>query len=760
MGMLATEIKQAPPEAGFGAVRTAEGCLPLRQMAVEAHIVGLFHRLEVRQTFVNAYPVPLEATYIFPLPARSGVRKFRLEIGERVVDGVLQERGQARQAYDRAVSEGRRAAIVEEERTDVFTVRAGNIPAGESVTVALELSGPLAYLDDEATFRFPLVVAPRYIPGQALPGPSVGSGTAADTDAVPDASRITPPTLLPGMPNPVHLSLVVHIDPAGLHFGTPHSSLHEVLLSPGRAELRPGVERLDRDFVLHLPVLGEGLRSSFVTEPDGKGEHTFLLTVVPPSLHAAGAQPRDVVVVLDRSGSMEGWRMVAARRAAARILESLTEHDRFAIVAFNSNLRMPFPELRTADPWTVQQAVDFLGSIQANGGTRLGPALSQACNLVTGAGDLSLKRDRTVVLVTDGQVGNEEQLLGCFGHRPLRLHAVGIDQAVNEGLLRRLAENNGGLYFGVESQERLEAAMRSLHHRLCQPALTGVKLAGLTPLDSTPAHCDAFPGTPAFLLGKLGKVPDGSVRVTGTWPDGSAYDVAVPVHHRQESVFTTAWARARILDLQDLYAAGTDLAASITAFSLQWGVLSRFTSFVACDEVQAVSRSVPGVKATVPVEGLDKARLVQDFQSLLTVREPVVRYSPSPFGVSNPVGFGGSFGQPPALCGPAGTNQGLLATLELLIETERKLYAGFHNYLLDRSRACSELAQLLRQLFVTSDVPGRERWQRIERHLRRWSFAQWAPAVVEKFPPEELRTDNDAVDAFMEEVFEVCRRHP
>lgn len=285
-------------EAGFGCLQTHRGGLPLRRLAVDGRITGLLYRLTVAQEFINTSLEPLEATYIFPLPARAGITRFQLRVAERLIEGVLKERSVARADYDQAIRAGRRAAIAEEERPEVFTVRAGNIQPGETVQVELELSGPLAFADQQATFRFPLVVAPRYIPGLALDGPSVGQGTAWDTDAVPDASRITPPILLPGQPNPIHLSLRLELDPAGLPWSDLRASLHELRLSQTAAalqvvELRPGVERLDRDFILRFRVGGDDIASSlnFYRHPDG--EWIGLLTVVPPADSAALAMPPD-----------------------------------------------------------------------------------------------------------------------------------------------------------------------------------------------------------------------------------------------------------------------------------------------------------------------------------------------------------------------------------------------------------------------------------------------------------------------------------
>src|SRR5688572_8290871 len=162
------EVQRAYPrdnEAGLGSLDTPRGRLPLRAMDVRGRIDGLLCQMTVSQTYVNAFNEPLEATYIFPLPDRAAVTGFRMEVAGRVVEGVLEERAKARAAYDQALAEGRRASIAEEERPGVFTMRVGNLLPGERATVRLTMAGPLPYGDGEATFRFPLVVAPRYIPG-------------------------------------------------------------------------------------------------------------------------------------------------------------------------------------------------------------------------------------------------------------------------------------------------------------------------------------------------------------------------------------------------------------------------------------------------------------------------------------------------------------------------------------------------------------------------------------------------------------------
>ena len=176
----------AEPEAGLGALATSQGNLPLEAVDVRAAIAGTSASVELTQGFRNPFDVPLEATYIFPLPDRAAVTAMRMECAGHVVEGVLKERSRAREDYDEAIGAGRRAAIAEEDRPDVFTMRVGNIAPGERVTVRLTLAQPMPYADGEVTFRFPLVVAPRYIPGTPLGGAPAGSGAA-------------PPSGVPGM---------------------------------------------------------------------------------------------------------------------------------------------------------------------------------------------------------------------------------------------------------------------------------------------------------------------------------------------------------------------------------------------------------------------------------------------------------------------------------------------------------------------------------------------------------------------------------
>lgn len=646
------------PDASFGSLSTERGHLPLEAMDVAARVQGLDLRIRLHQTFINTLEQPIEATYIFPLPDRAAVTGFRLRVAERVVEGVIDERARARASYDTAVRQGHRAAIAEEERPDVFTVRVGNVMPGQRAVVELDLVGALALDRNEATFRFPLVVAPRYIPGVPLEGAPVGDGWASDTDAVPDASRITPPVLLPGHPHPVRLRLRLQLDPEGLPVSRLRSSLHAVAASgaalepdagtaaapatesaeetaaaaaaaPDRCviELEPGA-RLDRDFVVRWSLGDNAVRTALAVAPDAApADHpgaSFALTVLPPLAESAAEQPRDVVVVLDRSGSMGGWKMVAARRAAARLVDSLSASDRFAVLAFDSRVDVPatLPDdaLAPATDRNRFRAVEFLAGIEARGGTEMAAPLLRATDLLGGG---YRDRQRVLVLVTDGQVGNEDQILRLLSPRlaGARVFPVGIDRAVNAGFLGRLAEMGGTEAELVESEERLDEVMERIQRRIGTPVVTELSVSGdgleIEPGSVSPHRLpDLLAGTPVVIRGRLrGPVkPGGALVVHGADRSGDRWQERVIPRRSTGATEAPLWARALIRQLEDRYAAGDrtidrgTLASRIIDVSRRYSVLSRFTAFLAVDRSEVVN---PGgelhrvVQAVEPASGWD-----------------------------------------------------------------------------------------------------------------------------------------------------------
>ncbi len=612
------------PDGGFGALETAAGVLPLQAMDIGARITGLSCTQTVSQTFVNAFDNPLEATYIFPLPSRAAVTRFRLKVADRVIEGELKERQQARREYEQAIQDGHRAALAEEDRPSVFSMQVGNTMPGEAAHVELELSGPLTYFDGEAEFRFPFVVAPRYIPGIALDGASVGDGVAVDTNVVPDASRISPPVLLPGFPNPVQLSLEVKLDGGGLPVSDIRSSLHAISKQEDDSgtwtiALYPG-ERLNRDFILRFNVAADTIRTNLAVVPDEDGsEGTFQLTLVPPAGAAEITPKRDVVFILDRSGSMGGWKMVCARRALGRMVDTLTDRDRFAVLAFDTVVELPpGRDARRLQPATNRdrfRTVEWLGQVDARGGTEMAEPLNAAVKMLEPDGT---DTDKIIVLVTDGQVGNEDHILKQLGKKveQIRIFTLGIDRAVNEGFLQRLATAGGGHCELIESEDRLDEVMDRTHRRIATPVLTDlvIKIRGATlqPDSITPLRSpDLFAGTPAVIAGRYRSREDDITIDVAAKHNSETWTATVTGQESANTAISHIWARNRIRDMEDLMVsgcAGEDLEDAITGTSLRFGVLCRYTAFVAVDKSQTITadgKPIGVTQAVEPAEGWD-----------------------------------------------------------------------------------------------------------------------------------------------------------
>ena len=601
-------------EQGFGALNSNAGNLPLTDLQVDARVCDVTAHTFVWQTFHNSHSQPLEATYIFPLPSRAAVTHFQLQVGERTVVGELQERGQARQNYDHAIRNGHRAAIAEEERSGVFTMRAGNILPGETVHVELQMTGPLPVTGGETEYRFPLVVAPRYTPGIPLTGTDCGTGTARDTDQVPDASRVTPPTLLPGFSNPVRLQVEVEIDAPqfaneqwfdSITCEMPHQLAHKTRSS--RLVLQPG-ERLDRDLIIRFPAGNpangqqEHPSASLVVSPcAAETPGQWSLTVFPPAGLPTATEPRDIVFLLDRSGSMSGWKMIAARRALGRMIDALPEQDRFVVTAFDTHLEHHQKQLTPATNRNRWQALEWLSKIQARGGTEMGSAISEAQRILAATipGDT---QNRLIVLITDGQVSGEDVLLKQFAKgTPARVHAVGIDQAVNAGFLQRLTSVNGGQCELVESEDRLDIAMQKVCHLLCDPVLRNVRVvsssADLVSHSTTPGCAtDVFVDRPLVISGRhLASEHPLTLHITGELINGETWTAQVDSTEGDAAFLRPIWGRSLVREMEDRYAASTNsdvaaLARQIVDVSLECGVLSRFTAFVAVDRTEVVNQ--------------------------------------------------------------------------------------------------------------------------------------------------------------------------
>ena len=605
-------------EAGFGALETAKGPLPLKAMDVKAHITGLLYNLTVVQTFVNTHEEPIEAVYIFPLPPRAAVNAFSMKVGDHTVDGKLMERGMAREGYQKALAAGKRASMAEEDRPNVFTLSVGNLMPRDIAEVTFQLSGLVVLNGDEAEWRFPLVVAPRYIPGTPLGLEPAGLGTNLDTDQVPDASRLTPPILLPGFPNPVRLGIEVELDPCDLGFTDLRSSLHAVdVETSGKVRhIRLAYEeRLNRDFILRFRLPAESLKCSALLIPDAKGktldkdsgDATLMVTIIPPQPKSLEMPPKDVVFVLDRSGSMGGWKISAARRAMARMVDTLHPRDRFGVIAFDTEmltLGLDKEGLLPATDRNRFRAAEFLAKVEVDGGTEMLPPIRLALKTL---GNQETGRDQIVFLVTDGEVGNEAPLIQKVqhGHTHCRVQVIGIGESANDSLLQRMASVSKGWFLSVEGEHTLDSGLLEAARRFGKPIVENLQISGpglLLKHTVSSGTMDLYPGTPLIVLTRV-NTPDMAYAgdLHGFEAGNKIFECHLAAARAKTVGISSVWARWRIRDLEDTGGKRDEILAT----SLAHGVLSRYTAFLALDDRGTVNPGGSYTTLVQPVEDDD-----------------------------------------------------------------------------------------------------------------------------------------------------------
>jgi len=487
----------------LGSLQAKEQSLPLLAVQLRARVLDRVAEVTVEQKFGNRFSEAIEAVYVFPLAGGSAVSRFEIQIGKRVVRGRIEERAEARRRYTEALERGQRAALLEQERDDVFTVQVGNLTPGDDVTVRLTYSERLPFFEDGRTeLRLPLVVAPRYVGGDDLPRDPVGRGVVQDTTTVPDASRITPPRLAPGFDPKVGLGIEVEL------FGSLADlscSQHAVRTSSGPESAKVALSRerepLDRDFVLRWRLAGERVQSQLLVH----GEYA-MLSLTPPAREGFLGVARDVVFVLDRSGSMQGPKMASAARACALLLRTLGPRDRFSVQAFDDTVEWMPGGFQPADEAGLDRGEKWLRGIDARGGTELDGAMREALQQSRGRAG-SEGRAPVVVLLTDGQVGDESGVLKRLQAEvgEARVFTVGIDTAVNDGFLRRLAALGGGTSTFVEPGARLEDALQAVGREIGTPLVTGLRIEGGAE-DLAPARIpDLFAGRAAAAFLRTGR---------------------------------------------------------------------------------------------------------------------------------------------------------------------------------------------------------------------------------------------------------------
>ncbi len=570
---------------------------------VDFAVSGLVSRAIVRQVFRNEGSEWVEGVYVFPLPDKAAVDHMRIRIGERFVEGEIREKQKARKEYENARAAGKKASLVEQQRANLFTTSVANIGPGEVVTVEIEYLEDVRYDNGIFSLRFPLTLTPRYIPGQPLSDQEAGhisgqipdrsgSGWSADTDQVDDASLITPPMVARSTAHRVRIHASVH---AGVPLSIIASRYHPVNVSEsgGRytVELAGSTAAMDHDFeLLWRPVASAAPRAMAFRETLGGDPH-LLLMVMPPDTSEliTPLMPREMIFVIDTSGSMHGTSIEQAKTALARALDGLQANDRFNVIEFNSFATALYRGSMTATADRLDEARRFVTRLEANGGTEMRTALELALNDPPSETHL-----RQVIFITDGGVGNEDELYGMIERRlgPARLFTVGIGSAPNGWFMRKASELGRGSFTFISSQHEIGEKVDRLFAKLEHPQITNIEVhwPGGVAVDAYPGIVpDLYRGEPVTIRVRAdGEFQAGAeVTISGDSIDG-AWQGTLPLTGIGPDLGVAAlWARARIGFLLDEGRRGADPATvrqAVIDTALEHHLVSKYTSLVAVDK--------------------------------------------------------------------------------------------------------------------------------------------------------------------------------
>lgn len=583
---------------------------PLVASDVEISVSGPIARTRVTQRFENVSDGWIEGVYVFPLPDEAAVDALKMQIGDRFIEGRVEEKQKAKAIYKQAKREGKKASLLEQERPNIFTNSVANIGPGETIIVQIEYQETVKYQDGKFSLRFPMVVAPRFNPPALMHNVSFnGEAGWGVVDPVPDRARIEPPMLHPaaGPVNPVSLSVDLQ---AGFPLGEVASSYHQMAIH--RPDAKSAVLTLseettpaDRDFELTWsPKPGAGPSAALFTE-EIEGEPYYLLMLTPPAGEApAPAKPREVTFVLDTSGSMAGASIRQAKKSLTLALKRLKPGDAFNVIEFNSRFTRLFDNPRPVNGQTIGAALNYVSALDANGGTMMLPALEAA--LTQKSPDESLLRQ--VVFLTDGAIGNEQQLFQSIDRLrgKARIFTVGIGSAPNSFFMSRAAEIGQGAFTHIGSVSEVAARMGALFEKLESPAVTNIKAEwpeGVAEIWPSPIP-DLYKGE-TLVIAARGAGGEGVLKISAE-TGGAPWTAEAPLAGAGEREgVSKLWARKKIASLElDRARRGANLAEldkAILKTALAHHLISRLTSLVAVDVTPSRPQDAELASADIPL---------------------------------------------------------------------------------------------------------------------------------------------------------------
>jgi Ca-activated chloride channel family protein len=629
---LRADAARKPKPATEGSLRAVSpdgrsaGLCPLRHTRVRAEVSGFVARVNVTQEFTNPFDEKIEAVYVFPLPQGAAVDDMTMRVGERTIKGQVMRRAEARATYEQAKERGQVASLLDQERPNVFTQSVANIMPGEDVTVTISYVELLKYEAGTYEWTFPMVVGERYIPAKSRAAKRADeSGDRRDEDGgaavgdsrASDHARLNPPRVPSGMRAGHEVSVEVLLD-AGVPLEGVVSKTHEIEAEQTGARrthvrLKEKGAIPNKDFVLRYDVSGGRIEDAVLAHrspADPRGGFFTIILQPPDRVAPSDAVPKELVFVLDTSGSMEGFPLDKAKETIKLALDGLYPTDTFNLITFSGDEHVLFPEPVPATPENLRLAKKFISAREGGGGTEMMSAIRAALDPSD-----SQAHVRVVCFMTDGHVGNDFEIIAeVQKHRNARVFSMGFGDSPNRFLLDKMAEEGRGEVEYVAEGDDGSKAARRFHERVRNPLLTDIAVEwhGLAVEDVYPERPpDLFAAKPVAITGRYLRGGAGRIVLRGRAAGREfAREIAVvlPEDEARNDALRSLWARLRVDDLMRHDYAGAqddqmreDLREQITQLGLDFRLMTQFTSFVAVDESSRTTAGAP-LRVDVPAE--------------------------------------------------------------------------------------------------------------------------------------------------------------
>ncbi len=607
--------------------------IPLKGVKIKGVICGLHGEITVEQYYENKGAKSMEIIYTFPLPDTAAVCGFSAQIGGRKIHGKIAEKEEAFKQYDEALNQGDGAYLLEQYRPNIFQVSLGQVPPGEKVNLSISYLDNIKYQDGELRLTIPTLVAPRYIPGHET-GEKTGPGWADPTDQVPDGDFITPP-LSRSAAYRAELDLIIEpLLPLSDIASPSHNIKTEHLPGPQndrekvRLSFRDGDELLNRDIVITARCRDENTMAGAVWHKSDENNGYVCLSLYPELGEYEDTEARNYIFLIDISGSMSGKKLTQARNALQLCLRNLEEGDTFNLVAFESSAHLYSRYSVLFNQENLESAGQWVDNLKSKGGTAILEPVKFALNNCTA-------QNTVILLFTDGQVGNEEEIINIVREKigRNRLFTFGIDTAVNSFFINSLAEAGNGLPEFIFPGERIEDKVMRQFARITSPGVTDVTLTWeeIKEVESFPDPVKSvFNLEPLIIAARCTGRPAGRVILRGKVKKAefkTGVDLSVLEEHRESAILQRVWAKMKIENMTAMLSSinprrKNSLIKEIVKLSAECGVISPHTSFVAVEERENKETGIPET-VIVPVTPAADWDMLQPVETLNYMPPPV-----------------------------------------------------------------------------------------------------------------------------------------